>query len=99
MISPVKIWRNQKKTRPLLGKVGTILSWSKVLVPPAGFSSQAPYIIVIVSRDQGSNMICQLVDYDEKDLKIGMKVVTVLRKTRESDTEGIIPYGVKVKPL
>ncbi|OGG15703.1 hypothetical protein A3D77_01600 [Candidatus Gottesmanbacteria bacterium RIFCSPHIGHO2_02_FULL_39_11] len=99
MISPVKIWRNQKKIEALLGKVGEIVSWTKVYVPPAGFISQAPYIVAVVKLKEGKNIICQYVDWGERELVIGQKVKTILRRTQESDTDGVIPYGVKVKPV
>lgn len=98
MISPVKIWRNQKKVQELLGKEGKIISWTKVYVPPSGFISQAPYIVTIVELTNKLRIICQYVDWNENELVIGQKVRTILRRTQESDIDGIIPYGIKVKP-
>ncbi len=99
MISPVKIWRNQKKIQKLLGLSGCIISWTKVFVPPVGFSEQAPYVIVIVKLENGIKYTAQLVDYNEDDLVIGLKVTTILRKTKDPGEEGIIPYGIKFKPI
>jgi uncharacterized OB-fold protein len=99
MISPVKIWRNQKKIRALLGKKGKIVSWTRIHVPPAGFISQAPYVVAVVQIDRGNSCIAQLVDWDESHLKVGQSVITILRRTREPGTEGVIPYGIKVKPV
>jgi uncharacterized OB-fold protein len=99
MTSPVKIWRNQKKTTDLLGKIGEIISWTLVRVPPAGFESQAPYPVAIVELKMGGRIIAQLVDYEEKDLKYGRKVTTVIRKTSQPEDNEIIPYGIKVKPI
>lgn len=99
MLSPVKIWRNQKKVRQLLGLEGIIVSYTKVHVPPAGFVSQAPYVVAIAKFAQGLRCIGQLVDWDDRHLKIGMKVKTILRRTRDPGEEGIIPYGIKFKPI
>jgi len=99
MISPVKIWRNQKKIREVLNQSGKIISFTRVFMPPAGFENQAPYAIVLVKLASDRNYIAQLVDFEEKHLKIGQKVITVLRRTRSPSEEGIIPYGVKFKPL
>ena len=99
MISPVKIWRNQKKIRQLLDISGNIVSFTRIHVPPSGFEAQAPYVVAVVRLQSGINYISQLVDYEEKHLKIGQKVTTILRRTREVDTEGVIPYGVKFKPV
>lgn len=99
MISPVKIWRNQKKIRKILGLTGKILSWTKIYVPPAGFESQAPYVVVIVEFTKGSNYCAQLVEWEEKHLTIGQKVISILRRTKDPGIEGVIPYGVKFKPI
>ena len=96
MISPVKIWRNQKQTSRLLGKTGSIISFTMIRVPPIGFEDQAPYPIVLVRIDQ-KNHIGQLVDYDGQEIKIGLKVQAILRRVRQPDAEGVIPYGIKFK--
>ncbi len=98
-ISPVKIWRNQKKIQKLLGLEGRIVSFTQVFVPPVGFVSQAPYALVIVEFHSGTRYTAQLVDYDMYHLRIGQRVVSVLRKTRDPSEEGVIPYGIKFKPL
>jgi uncharacterized OB-fold protein len=99
MTSPVKIWRNQKKIRTLLGLNGVIVSWTKVHVPPTGFIPQAPYVIAVVSLENGIRYTAQLADWNEEKLKIGQKVHAVLRRTREPEEESIIPYGIKFKPI
>ena len=99
MQSPVKVWRNQKKIRKLLGLYGNIISWTKVYVPPVGFSSQAPYAIAVVMLAGGRNYTAQIVDWDDKDLKTGQKVIAVLRRTKDPGEEGVIPYGIKFKPV
>lgn len=99
MNSPVKIWRNQKNIASLIGKTGRILSWTIVRVPPADFTDQAPYPVVLVELDGGKRVMCQLVDYDEKHLRFGQNVITTIRRVTHPDADGIIPYGIKVKPL
>ncbi len=83
----------------MIGVTGKIVSWTIVRVPPANFSYQAPYPVVIVKLDDGGRICAQLVDYKEEHLRIGQRVVTVVRRTIQSDTEAVIPYGIKVKPL
>jgi len=100
MISPVKIWRNQKKIRKILGQKGKILSWTKIHVPPAGFESQAPYVVVVVKLElSGCSYTAQLIDCEEKHLFSGQEVIAVLRKTRDPGIEGVISYGIKFKPI
>lgn len=95
--SPVKIWRKQKESIFLLGKKGKIITYSLIHIPPLGFSNQAPYPIVIVEFPDGKRRTGQLVDWTENDLKIGSLVEGVIRRIREEDKEGVIPYGIKYK--
>lgn len=98
MISPVKIWRNQKHIREHLGKVGQIVTFTFIRVPPDGFEAHAPYPVVLVKLGD-RNMVGQLVDFEASQLKVGQKVKAILRRVREPDAEGVIPYGIKFKPL
>jgi uncharacterized OB-fold protein len=111
MNSPVKIWRNQKHVAAMLGREGKVVSWTVIRVPPAGFSNLAPYPIVVVDLTGGGRITAQLVDLPvvppageageagrNEDL-VGMKVRIVVRRISEPTTEGIIPYGIKVKPI
>lgn len=99
MISPVKIWRRQKQIRKMLGQKGRVLTWTKVFVAGPSFKRYAPYPVVLVEFEAGRRAFGQLVDYEEKDLKINMRVISVLRKIRETDKEDVIAYGIKFKPL
>ncbi|MEK7592155.1 MAG: OB-fold domain-containing protein [Patescibacteria group bacterium] len=98
MISPVKIWRNQKKISSLRGSEGVIVSWTMIRVPPSGFSSQAPYPVALIQLNE-TRIVCQLVDWDPECLRVGQKVVLVIRRVIESPDDGVIPYGVKAKPV
>lgn len=97
--SPVKLWRRQKNTSSLIGKKGKILQWTIIRVPAKFFMDQAPYPVVIVKMQNGENMIGQLVDWQEKDLKVGKEVVSVLRRLRTELKEDVIYYNIKFKPL
>lgn len=99
MQSPVKVWRNQKSIAGLLGKTGTVVAFTLIRVPPGGFSDQAPYPVVVVELEGSKRITAQLVDWQEADLQIGKKVITIVRRSTQPSTEGIIPYGIKVKPL
>jgi hypothetical protein len=99
MQSPVKIWRNQKKIQKLLGLEGKIVTFTKIHVPPAGFESQAPYVVTVAKLNSGANYTAQLVDWEDRHLAIGQKIKTVLRKTKDPGEEGVIPYGIKFKPI
>ncbi len=99
MLSPVKIWRRQKEIRKLLGKTGKIINWTKIFVAGVEFKKFAPYLVAIVKFSDGTKSVGQVVDFEQDKLKIGAKVVAVLRKTRDGSQEDVIAYGIKFKPL
>lgn len=99
MISPVKIWRRQKELRKLLGKKGIILSWTIIYTPGVEFKKYAPFPVAIVKLESGEKLTAPIVDYEKEDLKIGKKVIVILRKVREGDHEDVLVYGIKLKPL
>lgn len=106
----------------MLGREGTIVSWTVIRVPPTGFSSLAPYPVVIVDLRArldsakragkaglvgGGRITAQLVDPPAGEAGeagwsenlFGKKVRVIVRRISEPSTEGIIPYGIKVKPI
>lgn len=99
MQSPVKLWRNQKYISGSLGKIGEILSWTVVRVPPGDFSDQAPYAVALIRLEDGKQITCQMVDCDPFRLAYGLRVVTVIRRVTQPDADGVIPYGIKAKLL
>lgn len=99
MNSPVKNWRETKKLHEHLGKVGIVITWTKIYVAPSGFELEAPYIVAIVKFDNGKKMTAQVVDCDEGDMTENMKVITVVRRIGRAAPEDVIEYGIKVKPL
>lgn len=99
MTSPVKIWRRQKFIPDLLGKTGKIISWTVVRTPPSGFKKFAPYIAALIEFKDGKRMAGQVIDTKFDEIKNGQKVKAVLRKVREPDDEGVIPYGIKFKKV
>jgi hypothetical protein len=99
MYSPVKLWRNQKHTQTLLGKRGVIVTWTIIRVPPEGFSNQAPYPVAVVELEDKERITVQMVDCEQEHCRIGQRVQVVLRRISEPSLEGVIPYGIKVKPI
>jgi len=83
----------------MVGAVGTIESWTVIRLPPADFSGQAPYPVVLVRLGNGTRLTAQLVDWETRHLVRGQNVVTVIRRVTQPNTDGIIPYGLKVRPL
>ena len=99
MISPVKIWRRQKDIRELLGKKGIILTWTIIYAAGTEFKNFAPYPVAIIQLDNGVKITASIADYEKAELKIGGKVKVILRKVREGDSEDVLVYGIKLKPI
>ncbi len=83
----------------MIGKSGVIISWTMIRVPPADYGYQAPYPVALVTLDDGDSITAQMVDYAVDQVVIGQRVVTVVRRTIQSSTDDVIPYGIKVKPI
>lgn len=98
MISPVKVWRRQRDIRRILGKKGKVITWTKILVPGPDFKNVAPYTVILVELETGERIFGQLTDYREKDVRIGLRVISIIRKVRKPSDEGVIAYGIKFKP-
>ncbi len=99
MKSPVKIWRNQKKLVQYIGKQGVVVSYTVIRVPPADFSSVAPYAVAIVDLDDGSRVTAQVADYDLETDITDKRVHVVIRRVAAPNTDGVIPYGMKVRVI
>ena len=98
MNSPVQIWRQHKKLHKYLNKVGKLIVWTKIFVAPTGFEHQVPYLVGIV--DFGDQKLpLQIVDCEEKDLKINQKLKIVIRRIGKVKPDEVIEYGLKVKPV
>lgn len=99
MKSPVKIWRDNKNLKDYLGKEGQVLTFTKIYSAPQGFEHQIPYVVGIIEFQDSKSKALEIVDFDEKTLKIGTKVATVIRRIGQAKPEEVIEYGIKVKPL
>ncbi|MFH1285357.1 MAG: Zn-ribbon domain-containing OB-fold protein [Candidatus Micrarchaeota archaeon] len=76
---------------------GKVYSYTLITAPPAGFELDAPYILAIIDLEEGARVTAQVVDCEEKDVKIGAPVESVFRKIQEDGNEGLIHYGFKFK--
>jgi|CXWK01.1.fsa_nt_gi uncharacterized OB-fold protein len=99
MSSPVKHWRDTKKLNQNLSQKGKLLVWTKIFTAPSGFEYQAPYFAGIIELENGTKVPSQIIDCEESDLKIGLKVISVVRRSRKPQAADIIEYGIKFKPL
>lgn len=99
LTSPVRIWREQSSDYPFLGKLGRLVSWTKVVAAPVSFSGQAPYMVGLIDCGEWGKKMGQLIGVEEGDLKIGQKFIGVWRRLRVHGDEGLIEYGVKFRAL
>lgn len=97
MKSSPKIWRNNKNISKFLSMKGEILSWTVVNSPPAGFSKNISYTIVLIQLENGLKITLELVDLGNKTINFGDKVALVVRKIGNSETDEVIEYGIKAK--
>ena len=75
--------------------IGTIESFTKVYSAPSGFEKQAPYILALISLNDGKKITSQVVDC--REVKIGDNVEPCLRKVYVDGKDGLIHYGTKFR--
>ncbi|MEA3354940.1 MAG: OB-fold domain-containing protein [Patescibacteria group bacterium] len=97
MKSSIKIWREKEERYVFLSKIGRVVSFTKIHEAPKGFRSS--YIVVMVEVENGERVVGQLVGDVKQSIKIGDKVIGVLRKLREPEKKEVIKYGVKWKKI
>ncbi|HHQ48510.1 MAG TPA: Zn-ribbon domain-containing OB-fold protein [Acidobacteria bacterium] len=82
-----------------LSRKGTVVTFTVVHVPPAGFEGQAPLILALVELEDGVRTMVQIADVaDPSEVKIGMPVRLEFRKISEEGEAGTINYGHKAVP-
>ena len=78
---------------------GYVRSFTTIRVAPPDFREQTPYVMAIIKMDEGPRISGQIIDCKPGDVKVSMKVESVLRKIRSDDPAGVIYYGHKFRPL
>lgn len=97
MNSPVKNWRLTRNIHSQIGKVGRVISWTKIFVAPSGFENDVPYYTGIVEFEKEKREVFQFVNFDKPPI-IGQNVITVIRRIGRQKPAEVIQYSVKVKP-
>ena len=75
-----------------LSQRGVLYSYTVVRVPPAGWPGPVPYLLGQVELLEGPQVLAEVIDCAESDLKIGMLVELALLsvKASESDSEKVV---------
>ncbi len=77
---------------------GEVYSFTVVYEAPTKFQFQVPYIVALISLEEGPKVTAMLTDIDPKAVYIGMPVEMVTRKLSEDGDRGLISYGYKFRP-
>ncbi len=97
--SPVKLWRRRKQAIGYVGMVGKILLVTTIYVSGKAYGNQAPYPVAIVQLENKERVMCQVVDWERKDLIKNKKVMIIVRRAQVGEEEDIISYHLKCKPI
>jgi uncharacterized OB-fold protein len=96
--NPANLWRKSATITQNLGKVGKVVAFTTIHSAPSGYEHQVPYSVGIIKFEDGTSSSLEIVDTASKNIKIGLKVQTVVRRIGQSEPEELIDYGIKVKP-
>ena len=78
---------------------GKVVTYTIIHSAQQGFEMQVPYVMAIIKLKEGIKLTGQIVDCEPEDIKMGMKVKSVLRRISEDGAAGTIHYGYKFIPL
>ena len=76
---------------------GKVISHTTVHIPQTGFEHEVPYTLAIIELAEGPRLTAEIVEAEEKDIKIGSKVKACFRRIGEKGRAGMIYYGYKFK--
>ncbi len=80
----------------ILPREGTVVTFTVVRVPPAGFTEQTPLPIALVEVMDGVRLMVQIGDIaDPSEIEIGMPVRLEFRRISWDGEAGLIFYGHK----
>ncbi len=83
----------------VLPREGTVITYTVIHVPPAGFHGQAPLVLALVELEGGVRTMVQVADVaDPGTLCTGMPVRLEFRRIAEDGEAGLILYGHKAVP-
>ncbi|MCD6243911.1 MAG: Zn-ribbon domain-containing OB-fold protein [Candidatus Korarchaeota archaeon] len=89
-----------RNVKPInLPRKGNVVNYTVIWNAPRGYEYYTPYVIAIIELEDGTRLTAQLTDVEPSDVKEGMEVEMVLRKTRVSGESGLIAYSYKFRPL
>ena len=91
MNSAIKNWRDSKNLSERIGLKGKIISYTQIF-------GNYPYYVAFIKLNNGIFSTLSMVS-ESKNIKIGDKVVCVLRKIKDPAKEELIEYGIKAKKI
>lgn len=99
MNNPIVSWRNSRKRYQYLNKTGRIVCLTKIHAATADFSPYAPYFVGIVDFGRKGKIAGQIINETDKEIRIGSKVIGIIRRGKEIGQSEIVEYLVKFKLL
>ena len=97
MNNPIISWRHSPKKYQYLNIIGKIVCLTKIYVPTADFSSSDPYFVGIIDFKKKGKIIGQIINETDQEIKIGHKVIGVIRRGKGVGQSEIVEYLVKFK--
>ena len=83
-----------------LSGLGKVVTYTTVYAGvPQLFEDQTPFILAVVELEEGPRVLSQVVDCNEEEIKIGLKVKMIIRKLYKDGDMGLVFYGYKFRPL
>lgn len=98
ILRPATLWRRNDTRKHYLAQRGVIVCFSVVHQAPPQLEKRVPYVVALVQVGK-ERFMTQIVDCEQRDLRVGMEVVGVMRKLFDVENAGLHVYGVKFSPI
>ena len=86
---------SEKITDKEMPQTGKILTYTQLHEPLPGFEAQAPFYLAVITLDNGTRVLSQVVDSPDDTVKTGARVRAITRRVRVDGESGQIAYGYK----
>ncbi|HNY04346.1 MAG TPA: OB-fold domain-containing protein [Candidatus Woesebacteria bacterium] len=97
MNNPIISWRSSSKKYQFLNKVGQIVSFTKIHTATTDFSRNVPYYVGVINFGKNIKTIGQIVNESRKEIKIGQKVIGIIRLGKKVEPNEVVEYLIKFK--
>ncbi|HAU98613.1 MAG TPA: hypothetical protein DCW55_00085 [Candidatus Pacebacteria bacterium] len=94
-LSPIQYYRQSAEWRAWIGKTGVVVQETTVFATPTDVCGNQAYQLALIELENGERRVLPVCLGEQ--VAVGDRVMLVLRKLRDSQTNSVIEYGMKCR--